>query len=138
MENVIPGLQSGKPHHRAGRCSLARRTDPAELSAVKSGASIAKGLANNLTADPHADGQSVGLSFVVDVIRRNQRTCAVHVIHDHRWVSWNMLGKMSSNRASVGIVAPARRGTDDESNGFALIKVAGRGHRRGETKQESN
>lgn len=70
----------------------------------------------------HAEGETVGFCDAIDVIGGNQSAGAGHVLNDHFRIAGDIFRDITSEQTRPTIVKAARGESDDDLDGFALIK----------------
>lgn len=105
-----PVLDAG---HTAGfgdadnRVVLRRDTEVFEFLPLEFDTGLAEHLLEKQTADEMADGQAVGFGDFVDVICRNQGSCAGHILNDEGWIAGDVFAQMARDHAGIRIIAAA-------------------------------
>ncbi len=69
------------------------------------------------------DGEAIWFGNLVNVVRRNQAAGAGHVFDDDRRLARNMFAHMPGDGAGVCIKSSACGKPDNDSDGFAFVKV---------------
>ena len=68
----------------------------------------------------HDDGEPVGFGDAVDMVHRDHRARARHVLHDEAGIARNVKRHKAGEQARPAIVEAARRQADDDTDGFTL------------------
>ena len=98
------------------------RTDPTILGPVELRFFASGQLRHNQRAAEGAQRQSIGLGHVVDMIGRDHRTGARHVLNHEGGIAGNILAHEARVGARILIMIVARLVADDDADGFALIE----------------
>src|SRR5215470_1459461 len=82
-----------------------------------------------------SDGQTIGLSSVIQMIGCNQLPCTGHVLNDGIGISRDVFPNMTREHTAVGVKSAPGSGADDYHNRFSFVELLSR--RRGSKKHES-
>ena len=107
VADVLDGFERRVGAHVHEDFTLFRRADPIELAHVVLDFFAAHELIEIQTVGKHGDGQTVGLSDTVDVIRCDHSAGTGHVLHDHFGMSRNVFRNVASEQARPAIVETA-------------------------------
>jgi hypothetical protein len=89
-----------------------------ELNALR-----AHDLLQDQTPDVVADGQSVGLGFVVHVVGLDDASGAGHILDDDAGTARDMLADMATNGSSVGVEAASGAKGHDHAHRLAFVEL---------------
>jgi hypothetical protein len=70
-----------------------------------------------------ADGETIGFGLIVNMVRRDEADGAGHVFDQSGRITGNMFAEMARDGAGVNIEPTARFVGDDETYGFAAVKI---------------
>ena len=99
-----------------------RRADPGEFGPVEFGFCAPGKLSVVERAADSAERQTIGLGQVIDVIGRNHRARARHILDDEVRISRNVLSHVARVGASPEVMHVARKITHYKSDRLSLIK----------------
>jgi len=80
------------------------------------------------SADEMTDGKAIGFRCFVNIIGRDHAARAWHIFDDDRRVAGNMFAYVTADGTCVRVVAAPRSEADNETNGFACVKLGLRIH----------
>ena len=138
LDDLVHALQAGMAHDIAARRALDRRADPVKLSRVQSDGLVAKRLVKNIGAIPYTYKRSVTVGLVISVVRRDEASGAVHVVHYECRVAGNVFPDMTCYGSRIGVVAAAGGKANSDPNRLPRIKIVSRGAGRVVKRQQSS
>ena len=104
------------------RVLLVGGADVNEFLAVEVIPGLAQHLAQDKPAVDVADGEAVRLGRLEELIRLDKAARAGDVLHDHRGIARDMFPEVAGNEPCPQVEASARRKTDRDAHGLALVK----------------
>ena len=70
----------------------------------------------------HAHREAVGLRDIVNVVHRDHRPGARHVLHDDLGIAGNVFRHIAGEHAGPAIIKAARRQTHDNADALAFVE----------------
>ena len=99
-------------------------SDPAKFAPIEPHLCAADDLVEVESRVNRADSQSVGLGHIVDLVCRDQRSGAGHVLDNDVGVTRDVLGQVLCEESGIKVVDVSRLGADDNAHGLPLIERA--------------
>src|SRR5688572_21586273 len=113
-----------------------RNAQPAEFSAIELRRLVTDRVLQHQRTDKVADGQTVGVGLVVDIIRGNEAAGPGHVLDYGVRIAGDMLANMPRDHSRVSIETSAGGEADYKANGLPFVEIlCPRVRRRGEHNQ---
>jgi hypothetical protein len=101
---------------------LNRDTQELKLLRVKLYPSSPLELLHKKAAAEVAQGESIGFSYLIDMVGCNQTSGSGHVLHDDGRVAGDVFAHVAGNGAGIGIKTSSGGEADHDAHGLAFIK----------------